>query len=136
MSDPSLMGRYHTPKKRLSPKTRNWLITGALGVGVVGAAYAGINNFTPISSQDVGFEIISPTQAVATVEVSYDSKNRVQCEVRAMNDSYAVVGFKTVVLEAEENPRHVQLKLDVPLRTDNLATTAGIEDCYKVPKDF
>lgn len=136
MSDPSLMGRYHTPKKRLKPKTRNWLIAGALAVGIAGAGYAGFSNFSSISANDVGFTIPSDTEAIARIEVSYNTKDRVQCDVRAMNESYAIVGFKSIVLQAEETPRHVRVNLDVPLRTENLATTAGIEECYTVPRDF
>lgn len=136
MSDPSLMGRYHTPKKPLNRKTRNWLIAGALAVGIAGAGYIGINSFSQISANDVGFRITSETEAVASIEVSYNTKDRIQCDIRAMNDSYAIVGFKSLVLEAEQTPRHVRVNLDIPLRTENLATTAGIEECYTVPRDF
>lgn len=136
MSDPSLMGRYHTPKKRLTRTTRNWLIVGALTVGVAGAGYIASTSFSQIAANDVGYSIVSETEAVASIEVGYNTKDRIQCDVRAMNDSYAIVGFKSLVFEAEETPRHVLLNLDVPLRTENLATTAGIEECYTVPLDF
>lgn len=136
MSDPSLMGRYHTPKKRLNRKARNWLIAGALAVGVAGAGYISLNSFSQIAANDVGFTIVSDTEAVAQIEVSYNTRDRIQCDVRAMNDSYAIVGIKTLVFEAEDEPRHVRRNLEVPLRTENLATTAGIEECYKVPRDF
>ncbi len=137
MSDPSLTARYNNPKKRnLSKKSRNWLIAAALSLGVAGAAYIGFSNYSSIGSQDLEFEVISATQAKAVVAVEYNTKLRVQCDIRAMNESKAIVGYKTVLLDPGEATGHITQHLEIDLHTDNLATTAGVEDCYEVPQEY
>lgn len=137
MSDPSLTARYNNPKKRnLSKPARNWLIGAALSIGVVGAAYVGFNNYSAITAQDVNFEVVSPTLAKSSIVVEYNSKDRVQCDIRAMNESKAVVGYKTVLLDPGEQSGVIKQQIDVDLHTDNLAVTSGVESCYKVPQNF
>ncbi|GAA1409069.1 hypothetical protein AUR04nite_23250 [Glutamicibacter uratoxydans] len=137
MSDPSLTARYNNPKKRnLSRKNRNILIGAALVVGVGGAAYMGFSNYEALSFQDVGFAIDSPTQAQATISVEYNAKDRVQCDVRALNESKAVVGFKTLLMDPGERTGVIKETVTVDLHTDNKAVTAGVEACYVVPQNF
>ncbi|MBM7767598.1 DUF4307 domain-containing protein [Glutamicibacter nicotianae] len=137
MSDPSLTARYNNPKKRSLPKkTRNWLIAAALSLGVAGAAYFGFSNYTAIKAQDIEFEVVSATQAKAIVAVEYNAKYRVQCDIRAMNESKAIVGYETVLLDPGEATGHITQRLDVDLHTDNLATTVGVESCYEVPQEY
>ncbi|MGO1725569.1 DUF4307 domain-containing protein [Glutamicibacter bergerei] len=137
MSDPSLTARYNNPNKRpLAKRTRNLLIGGALSLGVVGAAWVGFSNFSAITAQDINFSVQSPSQATAVFEVEYNSKHRLQCDVRAMNESKATVGFNTVLLEATDPGVLTTKRLTVPMHTDNLAVTAGVESCYKVPNEF
>jgi len=137
MSDPSLTARYNNPKKRnLSKKNRNILIGAALVVGIGGAAYVGFSNYEALSFQDVGFKIASPTEAQATIAVEYNSKDRVQCDVRALNESKAVVGYKTVLMDPGEQTGVITQTLTVDLHTDNMAVTAGAESCYVVPQSY
>ncbi|ALD63167.1 MULTISPECIES: DUF4307 domain-containing protein [Micrococcaceae] len=137
MSDPSLTARYNNPKKRhLSKKNRNILIGSALVIGIAGAAYFASSNYDALSYQDVSFDVESPTMAQATIAVEYNAKDRVQCDVRAMNKTKAIVGFKTIVLDPGEQTGVVKQTLTVDLHTDNLAVTAGIEECTVVPQDF
>ncbi|WP_313814336.1 DUF4307 domain-containing protein [Glutamicibacter sp.] len=137
MSDPSLTARYNNPKKRhLSRKNRNILIGAALVVGVGAAAYVGFSNYQAVASQDVRFSITSPTEAQAVVSVEYNTKDRVQCDVRALNESKAVVGYKTILMDPGERTGVVQQTLTVNLHTDNKAVTAGIESCYVVPQNY
>lgn len=137
MSDPSLTARYNNPKKRpLSKRTRFLLIGGALSIGVAGAAYIGFANFSAITAQDIEFSVASPAQATAVIEVEYNSKHRVQCDVRALNESKATVGFTSIALDSTDPGQLTTQRITVPLRTDNLAVTAGVEACYKVPNDF
>ena len=137
MSDPSLTARYNNPKKRsLSKKTRNWLIGSALSVGVVGAAYIGFNNYSAITAQDIHYDVVSPTLTKSSIVVEYNSNDRVQCDIRAINESKSVVGYKTVLLDPGEQSGVIKQQIDVDLHTDNLAVTAGVESCYKVPENY
>lgn len=137
MSDPSLTARYNNPKKRsLSKTSRRWLIGGALVLGTAGAAYVGFGNYEAINAQDIEFSVVSPTHAKAVIAVEYNSKHRVQCDVRAMNESKAIVGYKTVVLDPGEASGHITRQLEIDLHTDNLAVTAGVESCYEVPQEY
>ncbi|MFJ2618775.1 DUF4307 domain-containing protein [Glutamicibacter sp. NPDC087344] len=137
MSDPSLTARYNNPKNRhLSKRNRNILIGSALVVGIAGAAYFASSNYQAVSYQDIGFAVQSPTEAQATIAVEYNAKDRVQCDVRAMNKTKAIVGFKTIVLDPGEETGIVKQSFTVDLRTDNLAVTAGIEECSIMPQEF
>ena len=137
MSDPSLTARYNNPKKiRLAPRTRNWLIAAGLVVAVAIAGWFALHKYEAISAQDLHFDVNSATSATALIEVQYNAKDRVQCDIRAMNDSKAVVGYKTVLMDPGEQTGTVTQRLNVDLHTDSLAVTAGVEGCYAVPHDF
>ncbi|KSU66623.1 DUF4307 domain-containing protein [Arthrobacter sp. NIO-1057] len=137
MSDPSLTARYNNPKKRsLSKSSRNWLIASAITLGVAGAAYIGFNNYSAITAQDLHYEVVSPTLTKTKIAVEYNAKDRVQCDIRAMNESKAVVGYKTILLDPGEATGLIKQQIDVDLHTDNLAVTSGVESCYEVPQDY
>jgi len=137
MSDPSLTARYNNPKKRsLTKSTRNWLIASAITLGVAGAAYIGFNNYSAITAQDLHYEVVSPTLTKTKIAVEYNAKDLVQCDIRAMNESKAVVGYKTILLDPGEATGLIKQQIDVDLHTDNLAVTSGVESCYEVPQDY
>lgn len=125
----SLTNRYGSPKRRLAKKTRRYLIVGGLSVGVVGALYLAWATQSGVDFKDQSFVVASPTQASAVVDISKDANQTAQCEVRAMNESYAIVGWKTLTVGPTEGTGRETLRFDVDLRTESLATTVGIEEC-------
>jgi hypothetical protein len=125
----SLTNRYGSPKRRLAKKTRKALIIGGLAVGIGGAFYLAWATDSQIEFKDNSFSVESPTRASALVDITKDAKDTAQCEIRALNESKAIVGWKTLVLGPTEGTGQETLRYDVKLRTESLATTVGVEEC-------
>ncbi len=125
----SLTNRYGSPKRRFSKRTRATLILVFLGLGILAALYLAISTHSTVQFKDNSFEVLSPTSTTAVVDISKEAGDTVQCEVRAMNESYAIVGWKTLVVGPTEGKGITTQRFDVRLRTESLATTAGIEEC-------
>ncbi|MFL4478926.1 DUF4307 domain-containing protein [Paeniglutamicibacter sp. ORCA_105] len=125
----SLTNRYGSPKRALPKKTRKTLIIGSLGVGMLAALYLATATHSNVQFKDNSFIVRSPTMATAIVDISKEASATVQCEVRAMSDSYAIVGWKTLTVGPTEGQGMTTTRFDVDLRTESLATTAGIEEC-------
>lgn len=130
----SLTNRYGSPKRGLSKRTRVMLIIGGVGAGVLGALYLTTTTTSGVQFKDNSFEVLSPTMATATVDISKDASATVQCEVRALSESYAIVGWKTLTVGPTEGKGMTNTRFKVELRTESLATTAGVEEC-RVIKD-
>lgn len=125
----SLTNRYGSPKRSLAKHTRRNLIVGGLSVGVLGAVYLGWATQSHVEFKDHSFMVSSPTRANAVVDITKRADQTAQCEVRALNESYAIVGWKTLVLGPSEGTGKETMRFDVELRTESLATTAGVEEC-------
>lgn len=125
----SLTNRYGSPKRGLSKRTRATLIFGSLGVGMLAALYLATATHSGVQFKDNSFVVHSPTMATAIVDISKDASATVQCEVRALSESYAIVGWKTLTVGPTEGEGLTTTRFDVDLRTESLATTAGIEEC-------
>ena len=128
----SLTNRYGSPKRGLAKRTRATLIIGSLAVGMLAALYLATATHSNVQFKDHSFEVLSPTMATATVDISKDASETVQCEVRALSESYAIVGWKTLTLGPTEGKGMTTTRYEVRLRTESLATTAGVEECRVV----
>lgn len=85
--------------------------------------------------KDVGFRIESPTQAEVTFQLTKDPDSTVACAVQVLNEQYAVVGFRTVMVGPAEDGQ-VQTAsdetqyYDVSLRTDAEGVSGGVDECW------
>lgn len=125
----SVANRYGTPKRKLSRQTKIVMIIAALALAMAGVLWMSMANAKKVTFTDVSFEIPSSTSAVVVVEVTKDAAAHVQCAVRVLNDSKAIVGFKTLTLGPSEGTGQVTVRSTVDLRTESLGTTVGIESC-------
>lgn len=125
----SLTNRYGSPKKSLSKKSRRYLIIGGLAFGVLFALYLAWATVSKVEFKDNSFEVLSPTEAWTMVDITKDAQDTAQCEIRAMNESYAIVGWKTLTVGPSEGKGKVTQRFEVTLRTESLATTVGVEEC-------
>ncbi|MET0872525.1 MAG: DUF4307 domain-containing protein [Paeniglutamicibacter terrestris] len=130
----SLTNRYGSPKRRLTKRTRATLIVVGLAALILGALYLTYASTSGMDYKDNSFEVHSATSATATVDISKDASATVLCDVRALNESYAIVGWKTLVLGPTEGKGMTTTRVVVDLRTEALSTTAGIESC-RLAKD-
>lgn len=76
-------------------------------------------------------EAVSPTLAKSSIIVEYNSKDRVQCDIRAMNESKAVVGYKTVLLDPGEQSGVIKQQIDVDLPYRKNPCTSPVLNPYK-----
>ncbi|WP_345154421.1 DUF4307 domain-containing protein [Arthrobacter ginkgonis] len=131
-SEPSVANRYGTPKRALGKRQRNVIIAAVLAVAVVAAGFFSFTDGSKVTSKDIAFDILSPTGATVTFDMERNAADRVECAVRVLDDSYAVVGWKSVVFEAGEGSGREKVRRTVELRTEALGTTGGIGGCWKL----
>ena len=82
-----------------------------------------------ITPKDVGFTIPDASTAIVDFNVTKPSDATVECAVQVLNDSYAVVGWKTVRIGPAEKDTVAQR---IDLRTDSLGVTGGVNTCWLV----
>lgn len=100
---------------------------------VVGISIAGLMawwNFKPYTSKDVAFDITSDTTANVTIQLEKKRQDKVSCNVQVMNESYAIVGWKTVTFDPTEGSGRQTIIRDVKLRTESLGVTGGATSCW------
>ncbi|MCC3272905.1 MULTISPECIES: DUF4307 domain-containing protein [Arthrobacter] len=132
-SESRLANRYGAPKRSVPRRAR---IIGA-GVAVAAAVVAVAVYSIPssagtVSFKDVGFSF--PEEGMATVEFNVDKSegSTAACAVQVLNESYAIVGWKTVVLGPEVPETSTQ---NISVRIDSPAVTGGVNTCWIVPED-
>ena len=107
-------------------KIRNRVLAIA-GVGLLTAGVAVITAITynPVSWQDISFQA-SDWQTDVEFEVSRPVGSGVQCDLQALNEQFAIVGFKTVEIPSSER-RQEQFR--VTINTTHRATTGLVSEC-------
>lgn len=86
-----------------------------------------------LTSKDIGFTIPDASSAIVDFNVTKPTDATVDCAVQVLNDSYAVVGWKTVRIGPAESGTVPQR---VSLRTDSLGVTGGVNACWLVEEDL
>ncbi|GAA3289808.1 DUF4307 domain-containing protein [Arthrobacter citreus] len=123
-----LANRYGTPKPGLSRRSK--IIMGATAVllGCAGAAWiAAPSPNGEVTFKDVGFSIPDAGHAVVDFQLTKDTDATVTCALQALNDAYAVVGWKQVTIGPTEDATTGHR---VTLRTDSLGVTGGVNACW------
>jgi hypothetical protein len=113
-------------RPRLS--ARAWWAVGA-GLAVLIALtawYALSKSQQAVRWQDVGFKIVSPTEARVTYDVFLYSEKPVTCHLRALNTGYAEVG---VAVQHVNPALGKNQRLTATLATTEVATTAVVNYC-------
>ena len=130
--------RTVTRTPRRGPSQRGWLLIAAAATLAAALFVAWIvwgDSQKPVF-KDVSFHISSAGRAYADFDLTKDPDQTVTCAVQALNQEHAVVGWNEVtigrVAEAELNGRTSTHR--VPVRTTNLATTAGVDSCWSTTR--
>ncbi len=107
-----------------------WPAVAAVGV-LVGIAWAAWVAFQdrPVTAEVYGYEVTSPTETVATLEVRRPDPVAVRCSVYAQAVDHAVVGERTVDLEPGTQQR---VRVEVPIVTEREAVTAVLRSCRTI----
>lgn len=100
----------------------------AVLLGCAGAAWiAAPSPDGEVTFKDVGFSIPDNATAVIDFQVTKDRDATVTCAVQALNDAYAVVGWKQVTIGPAEDATTGQR---VSIRTDSQSVTGGVNTCW------
>ena len=106
------------------------IIAGAAVVVTVVAwvIWAGLLSPTAsIETQDVGYHHIDPSTLGITSQVSTDPGTRVTCSVEALNEEFAIVGWK--VVDLPPSPQRTRT-IQETIRTSEPAVSGLIGSCW------
>jgi hypothetical protein len=98
----------------------------ALVAFLVWAIIFTIDDAQKITTRDVGFTVNDEFSTQVVFEVTRDPGREVLCDVQVLSQSYAVVGFKTVAVEASANRSSV---ISTVVNTTELGTTGLVASC-------
>lgn len=120
-----LSTRYGVKTKQNSKRNRILAVLGVL-VMVAIAGYFTIANYSPISTNDVGFRVVSQWQTEIDFEISKPRDSTAVCSFEALDNSFGVVGwaeFEFGPTDAETN------RYTVTINTYKMAVTGLVDDC-------
>ncbi|MEV8143410.1 DUF4307 domain-containing protein [Specibacter sp. NPDC078709] len=132
----SLTNRYGTPKRKVSKKVQKILIMVAIALSVIWVLWVVIGSNKDITQKDVSYHVVDPTLTTVDIAVTKDADATARCAMKAMDESYAVVGWKVITIGpngkdvGSENGRTTTVRTE--LRTDSLAVTGIVEHCWIV----
>lgn len=93
---------------------------------LVWAIWFTIDDANRVTTRDVGFTVIDERSTEVIFEVSRNPGQNVVCDVQILNQSYAVVGFKTVSVAASTSRSTV---ISTTVNTTELGTTGLVDSC-------
>ena len=85
-----------------------------------------IGDSQKVSTRDIGFTVKDEFSTEVVFEVTRDPGREVVCDVQVLSQSYAVVGFKSVAVEASVNRSTV---ISTIVNTTELGTTGLVASC-------
>ncbi|MGG5171960.1 DUF4307 domain-containing protein [Pseudarthrobacter sp. J1738] len=134
----SLANRYGSPKRGLAgltAKSRKFIIMIAVILGVLFMAWVATSSaVAPVSSKDISYTANDPTQTEVEFQVTKDPQATAQCAIKALDSSFAVVGWKVVEL----GPNGTDVGSDggrttitrVGVRTESPAVSGVVDQCW------
>jgi ABC-type Na+ efflux pump permease subunit len=127
VSENLLEQRYGLRKKGKRDRVFATLIAVfALVAFLVWAIIFTIDDAQKITTRDVGFTVNDEFSTEVVFEVTRDPGREVICDVQVLSQSYAVVGFKKIAVEASANRSTV---ISTLVNTTELGTTGLVASC-------
>ena len=127
---PALAERYgRTKARRAGNRLLAWIAGGAVAVVlVVWVVWAGLDGTNAtVATQDTAHEVLDDRSVRVEFDVTVPTGTTAGCVVQALNDRFAVVGWKVIELPASENPTRSFTEV---VRTSELASTGLISSCW------
>jgi hypothetical protein len=126
----ALDARYgRTRGRRIRTRTIA-IITGAgvLLVAVAWVLWVGLFGATAsIETQDVGYVVVDAHRVDVRSQVSADPGTKVSCSIQALNNKFAIVGWKVISLPPVSRRNRVFTE---QIRTSEPAETGAIGSCW------
>ncbi|MDP9028108.1 MAG: DUF4307 domain-containing protein [Actinomycetota bacterium] len=102
--------------------------SGVLLVAIAWVLWVGLFGATAsIETQDVGYTIVDSHTIDIRSQVSADPGTKVSCSIQALNEKFAIVGWKVVALPAVPDRNRVFTER---VRTSEPAETGSIGSCW------
>ncbi len=89
-----------------------------------------------VSQKLLSYNVVDGTMTTVDLALTKDPSATAQCAIKAMNSTYAVVGWSVITVgpngtdAGSENGRTTTVRGE--LRTDSLAVTGVVENCWIV----
>jgi len=122
--------RYgRTPGRRVRGRVLAWAAGIAVGVVViVWVIWGGLDGTVGgVSTQDTAHEVLDARSVRVDFDVTVPAGETALCVVQALNDTFAVVGWKQLELPASEQATR---SFSETVRTSELASTGLIYNCW------
>ena len=98
----------------------------ALSSFLIWAVFVAIDNANQVTHRDIAYEVIDEYSTNVTFEVSRTPGQVVSCDVTVLNQSFAIVGFLTVDVEASDSRSTV---ISSTIRTTELGVSGLVQGC-------
>lgn len=126
MSD-ILSQRYGRGQTRRRDRIIGWSIGSiALIAFLVFAISFTISDSERVKTKDISYQILDERSALVTFEVSRIPGTALECDLKVLNQSFAIVGFKTVKIPAETTSKTV---ITTQINTTELGVTGLVDRC-------
>ena len=124
-----MASRYGIKPDGASPQRIFFTILAAVLViaFVTWAAWVAIAGSQTIKSQDLGYEILGPTQASVTYEVTSPNSQQVTCAIQVLNQGFQVVGYREISFAAQAG---IPVKKQTFVNTTELGVTGVVDKCW------
>lgn len=111
---------------RLSVTTWAWVIAGLAALIAIASWIGWYMSNEPLRWRDVGYQIVSPTEATVTYDVFFYTDADAICHLRAVNVRFAEIGAATQEVKRADGP---QQRLTATLVTTETANTVIVDYC-------
>jgi hypothetical protein len=128
----AIAARYgRTSRNRARDRRLIWSAAAAFAVVFVAwVVWAGLDGSRPsIESRNTAHEIVDDTLVSVSFEVTGPQDTPMACSVQALNEQFAVVGWKVVELPPSEQRTRNLTEL---VRTTELSNTGVVDTCWVV----
>lgn len=124
--------RYGAPRGRLSRRAVALIVAATLVVVVAGVAlFAWSGNARTVTFRDVGFTTPDAWHATENFEVTKEASQTAYCTVKALDDSFGVVGWKQLTFGPSSGSSGTVTQTGhVDLRTESQAVSVAIDSCW------
>ncbi|WP_255405565.1 DUF4307 domain-containing protein [Sinomonas sp. R1AF57] len=130
---PTLASRYGTPRRGLPKRTARILVVVALVVGIAVAGWLTVLSTTrnAVTSKDIGFRTPDAWHAELDFAVTKDASASAVCAVKALSETYAVVGYREVAIGPDRSATGTTTSsTTAALRTESAAVSAMVDSCW------
>jgi len=124
-------GRYGPSPTAATHRRRRLGLIVVAAVGLAIAVWIALNVAgQPVSWKDVGFHVQGPAAIEVTFEVTKPSDATVECHVKALSESYAEVGVRTVTVGPSDAASQ---RVTATVQTTELAVSGTVDRCDITP---